>query len=195
KGTGRSAVARRSVGPHRGNDNQRLSDRRLVGKRHVNPRRHARRRHRPKPRKRAAGQHQRRPAAGQIDDAEIAPVDAPTKAGAESLRASLFSRIALGVTLDAIGAPIGARPLLRGEDAVEKPLTKARDGLLDATDVDEVSADAEDHVLSPPRPASMAARIRAIASASPMKIASPTRKCPILSSTMVGIAAIGPTVS
>src|SRR5438309_9205928 len=41
--------------------------------------------------------------------------------------------------------PLGARALRRGVDAGEEALAVALDRLLDAADVDEVGADAEDH--------------------------------------------------
>ena len=71
-------------------------------------------------------------------------------------------------------------------------------GALDPADIDDVVADAQDHVVagvSPTRARCMAERMRLMASGKPIMIASPTRKWPMLSSRIVGIAAIGPTVS
>src|SRR6185312_1598440 len=185
---------------HGRDDDQCLRHRRLVGQRQVDPGIHAGRRQQAELAQRAAGQHQRRPPGRQIDDADIAPEHAVAKAGAERLGARLLGGIALGVARRAVGPVIGAPALLRREDALEETLAEALDGALDAADIDEVAAEAEDHqALRSPcavaRALSMAARIRLMALSRPLKIASPTRKWPILSSTMVGMAATPATVS
>lgn len=51
------------------------------------------------------------------------------------------------------------------------------------------------HAAAPARASSISARIRVMALSSPVKIASPIRKCPMFNSTTSGRAAIGATVS
>ena len=55
--------------------------------------------------------------------------------------------------------------------------------------------DPDDHAAACPRAASIRARIRRMAGSRPVKIASPIRKWPMLSSAIWGIAATGATVS
>src|SRR5262249_54089318 len=103
---------------------------------------------------------------------------------------------------------IGSRPLLaalgfpyfdRGEDALDETFAVTLQRLLDAADVDEVAADADDHAGMAPstsaRASSISRRMMAMLSARPMKIASPIRKWPMLSSAISGMRAIGLTVS
>src|SRR5882672_678085 len=147
----------------------------------------------------AAGQHQRRLARGQVDDAEVAPEHAGAEAGAERLRAGLLGSEALGVAGGAVGAAVGFLLLGLREDAIGEAGAEARQRPLDAADIDDVAADAEDHALLSPadsaRALSMRARMRRMALSRPPKIASPTRKWPMFSSAMVAMAATGPTVS
>ena len=70
----------------------------------------------------------------------------------------------------------------------------------DAADVGEVRADADDQAAASPLAgralaASISARIRRMAASRPVKIASPIRKWPMLSSASSGMAATGVTVS
>jgi len=58
------------------------------------------------------------------------------------------------------------------------------DHLFDAADVCDVGTDADDH--RPEKPRSIAARMAFTVPARPPKIASPIRKCPMLSSTISG---------
>src|SRR5262249_25405339 len=107
--------------------------------------------------------------------------------------------IALGIAGGAAITRLAAPALRLGEAALDELVAPARQRLLDAPDVDDVGADAEDHAdLAPPasaRALSISARMRLIALSRPLQIASPTRKCPMFRSTMVWIAAIGPSVS
>src|SRR5690606_12260677 len=164
-----------------------LRDRVLVGEAEVDPGAHSGRRQRIEPRPRAAGEDERRTPGGQVDDPEVAPEHAAAEPCPERLGARLLGGEALGVSGGAVGAPLGLRALLGGEDAREEALAEPRQRLLDAPDVDEIAADADDHALlaAPARASSMRARMRRIAPSSPMKIASPTRKWPMLSSTIV----------
>src|SRR5262249_27188972 len=91
------------------------------------------------------GQLHGRPAARQVDDAEIAPEDAAPEAGAERLRARLLGGIALGVARGAVGTPVRLRALDLGEDAQDEALAVALDRPLDPADVDEVGAGPDDH--------------------------------------------------
>src|SRR5262249_55936989 len=170
-------------------DDERLGERRLIGQRQVDPHAHAGGRHGFELGERTAGQHPGWPAGREGDDAEIAPIDAAAEDPAQRLGACFLCGIALRVTSGALGAAVRALALLARKHAVEEAVAEALDGALDARNVDEIAADAEDHALSSPlaaaRPCSMAARMRLMALSSPPKIASPTRKWPILSSTMV----------
>src|SRR5215831_14942964 len=94
---------------------------------------------------RATRQHEGGPTGREVDHAQVAPINAAAKAGAERLGARLLGGVALGVALGAIEPALGARALNRREDAFEEPIAEALDGLFDAADVDEIAADAEDH--------------------------------------------------
>src|SRR5690606_9492299 len=92
------------------------------------------------------------------------------------------------------------------EDALHEAVAEPLQRLFYAADIHDIVANPEDHAppagcpsraaLAPvPRRASlMSARMRATASWSPPKIASPIRKWPMLSSTTSGIRATGATV-
>src|SRR5580704_5681408 len=140
----------------------------------------------------AAGELHGRPPRRQVDDAHVAPPHAGADAGAERLGAGLLGGEALGIGLDPVAPPFGARPLGRRENAVDEAIAVTLDHLGDAAHVGNVGADAEDHRAAPllRRPRSIAARILRTTSPRPPKIASPIRKCPILSSAISGKAAI-----
>src|SRR5665213_288415 len=197
---GKSSAPLGGGGRFGGDDDKCLGQGRLIRQGHVDPGAHPRRRHRFEPRGRPAGQHQGRPAARQIDHAKIPPIDAPAEPGAERLGAGLLGGEALGIAGDSVGARVGTLALDGGKDAFEEALAIALDGALDPPDVDEIAAEAEDHqALRAPwlsaRALFINARMRFTALSRPLKIASPTRKWPMLSSTIVGMAAIAPTVS
>jgi hypothetical protein len=73
--------------------------------------------------------------------------------------------------------PVRLAPLLGREHALEEAVAEALDGALDAADVDEIVADAENHcgVAILLRPRSIAARMLRIVASRPEKTASPTR--------------------
>src|SRR5437762_2011693 len=50
-----------------------------------------------------------------------------------------------GIARPRMGAPLATAPFGLGEDAVEKAVAIARDRRLDAADVDQIAADAQDH--------------------------------------------------
>ena len=95
------------------------------------------------------------------------------------------------------GPPLRAALLGLGEATVNEALAEALKRSLDALDVAEVAADPDDHRRrsADARPSAIAKRIAFTVSASPTKIASPTRKWPMLSSTICGSAAIRRAVS
>src|SRR5690606_25171908 len=173
----------------------------------VDLRRHAGRSNRGEPDGRTAGQKHGRLARRQVHDTEIAPEHAGREAGAERLGAGLLGRETLGVTRGTVGPAVRLGALDIGEDALDEARTEPLKRTLDTPDIDDVLTDTENHerervasqaLRSPPasaRDLSISARMRRMALSSPEKIASPTRKWPIFSSTIVGIAAIGPTVS
>ena len=109
-------------------------------------RHHARRRDRGEARRGAAGQRQGRLAAGQVDDADVAPEHAAVEAGAQRLGAGLLGGVAARVGFRAVahGARSAARSI-GGEHARDEALAEAVERALDAPDVDQVAAEADDH--------------------------------------------------
>src|SRR5579885_1009114 len=193
------AAARSRAQGNGGDDDEGLGERRLVGQGQRDLRAHAGRGDLLEPRQRPAGEPQGRAPRREIDHAEIAPEHALAKPGAERLRARLLRGESLGIARRPLRPAVGACPLGGGEDALEEALAEALDRALDAADVDEIAADADDHRPAPARALARAsrisARIRRTAACIPPKFALPIMKWPIWSSTMVGIAATGPTVS
>src|SRR5688572_22847314 len=174
----------------------------LVGDGEVDLRRHAGRGDLGEPPGGAAGQLHGRLAGGEIDHAHVPPEHTGAKAGAQRLGAGFLRRETLGVARGALRPRLGLPLLDRREHPVDEAPAETVERPLDPTDVDDVAADAYDHggqaLRSPAvsaRAWSMRARMRRIALSSPPKIASPIRKWPIFSSTMVAIAATAPTVS
>ena len=169
-----------------------------------------------------AGDVHHRLAGAQVADRHVLPGDAHAQAGAERLGARLLRGPALGVGAGHVAAALGLALLGLGEDAVAETVAETVERALDALDVAQVGADAEDHralprgaetgnfmrefapqfqLLTdfeggmPARAASIRRRISAMAGVRPRKIASPIRKWPMFSSTTCGIAAMGATVS
>ncbi len=140
-----------------------------------------------KPRLCAAGQHKRRRARRRVDHADVLHEDAALEPGPDRLGKGLLGGEALG---ERAGA--GERSARRlgafdvGEDTLQETLAEAIERRLDALDVAQVGADRDDH-----RALSINDRIRATLASSPVKIASPIRKWPMLSSASCGMAAIG----
>src|SRR6185503_18857127 len=131
-------------------------------------------------------------AAAHVDHAHVPPEHAAAQAGAERLGASLLGGEALGVARRTRGTALRALLLDLGEDAPDEPVAEALERLLDAPNVAEIVAETQDHAVAL-RASSIRRRISRIAASRPTKIASPTRKWPILSSRTSGIAATGPT--
>ena len=148
------------------------------------------------PARRPAGEGHGRPSRRQVDDAEIAEEHPGAKPGSERLGAGLLGGEAFCIGLDPVGAPIRQRALGLGEDALQETIAVPLDGLRDAADVDQICADADDHARCPSlaRPRSITARIRRTAASMPPMMASPIRKCPMLSSTISGTPAIASAV-
>src|SRR5262245_14294364 len=93
--------------------------------------------------------HHRRSSGGLVHHPEIAPIDVLAKPGAERLGAGLLGGEALGVGRRPGGAAVGFPPLDLGIDALRETLAEALQGPLDAADVDDVAAHAEDHCAAP----------------------------------------------
>src|SRR5580658_9994642 len=140
----------------------------------------------------AAGELHGRPSRRQVDDAHVAPPHTGAYAGAKRLGAGFLSGEALGIGFDPVAPPFGAGALGRREDAVDEAIAMALDDFRDAAYVGNVGADAEDHRPAPllRRARFITARILRTTASRPSKIASPIRKCPILSSAISGNAAI-----
>src|SRR5580698_9987054 len=98
----------------------------------------------------AAGELHGRSPRWQVDDAHVAPPHAGADAGAERLGAGFLGGEALGIGLDPVAPPLGARALVRREDAIDEAIAVALDHLGDAAHVGNVGADAEDHHPAPP---------------------------------------------
>ncbi len=92
------------------------------------------------------GQRHGRLAARQVDHAQVAPVDAvPGHPGAQRLGAGLLGGEALGVTGRPGRAAVGFLLLDRCEHPIRETAAEAIEGFLDAADVDQVVAEADDH--------------------------------------------------
>src|SRR5262249_22537517 len=100
------------------------------------------------------------------------PEDAGADAGAQGLGTGFLGAKALGVRGGARGAPVRFLPFDGGEDALDEAVTILFQNLLDATDIDKIAAQADDHA----RASFMILRISLIESSSPPKIASPMIK-------------------
>src|SRR5579871_2625014 len=143
----------------------------------------------------AAGQQQCRAPGTKVDDAHVAPEHPALQAGAERFRTGFLGGEALRIARGAIAAPLRPLALRFREDAIGEALAKPLQRLFDATNVGEVGTDADDQAAASLRAASIKARMRRMAASNPVKIASPIRKWPMLSSASSGMAAMAPTVS
>src|SRR5579883_573083 len=173
-------------------DHDRLRQRIFVRQREIDLRRHAGGRDLLQTGQRSAGERHGGLATAHVDHAHVAPEHAAAQAGAQRLRARFLGGKTLGVACGAGGAALRALLLHIGEDALDEAIAESLERLLDAADVAEIVADAQDHAVAL-RASSMRRLISRIAAYRPTKIASPNRKWPILSSRTSGIAAIGPT--
>src|SRR5258708_20060846 len=141
----------------------------------------------------------------QIYHSEVTKENSVAESGAERLGAGFLGGKAFCVGCGRVGAAFGESALGRGENTIKKAVAMARNCALDATDINEIRADAEHHVTgselpgSPGnpsgRPRALAARMRRTASARPPMMASPMRKCPMLSSTTWDNPATVPAVT
>src|SRR5690242_8625816 len=105
-------------------------------------------------------------------------MDAALEPGADRLGEGLLRGEALGEGAGGRVRPgCGFRPLDLSEDAQQELVAPAIERILDPLDVAKVRADADDH-----RVWSISSRIRRTLASRPVKIASPMRKWPMLSS-------------
>ena len=132
-----------------------------------------------------------------VDHAHVEPVHALPYAGAERLGAGLLGGETLGVGGGPGRAAIGLGALDFGKTAARKAVAVFFQRFLDAADVAEIDAEADDHALRRrlSRPSSIAARIFRTLASSPMKMASPIRKWPMFNSTICGKPAMIRAVS
>jgi hypothetical protein len=77
------------------------------------------------------------------------PINPIAKAGAQRLGACFFGGKALGVTWNALRPPFGFALFDIGIDPVDKTLTVFLKSFLDAANVNDVTADTEDHFFKP----------------------------------------------
>ncbi|SIT58762.1 hypothetical protein BQ8794_60071 [Mesorhizobium prunaredense] len=103
--------------------------------------------------RRPAGQRHGRLAAGQIDDAHVAPEHPLRHTGAQRLGACLLGSKTLGIRGGAGAAVFGAGLFDLGVDALNEALAMALQRFFDASDIDQVAADANDHWAGTSRPA------------------------------------------
>src|SRR5580704_5307428 len=181
----------------RRNDDESVGHRSLVGDGEVDARFVALGRDRFESPLGAAGEFHGRPPRRQVDDAHVAPPHAGADAGAERLGTGFLGGEALGVGFDPVAPPFGAGALVRREDAIDEAIAVALDDLGDAAHVGNIGADAENHLPAPPsrRARFITACILRTTASRPSKIASPIKKCPILSSAISGKAAIAAAVT
>ncbi len=170
-----------------GDDDNGLGQREIVGDGEVDPGFVALRRDLLEARERPPGQGKGRPAGRQVDDPHVPPEHALANPVPSAFGAGLLGGEALGIGGRAGRPPVGLGALDGGEDAVEEAVAVALDRLLDAADVDEVVAEADDHeLIRGPAPGPWRRASARMVSAKPTKIASPTRKWPMLSSASSG---------
>jgi hypothetical protein len=90
---------------------------------------------------------QERPAVGAGEDLELAPADAARKVVAgERLEGSLLRRDACREVPRRIDAVVGIRPLAFREEPRERAIPPRLEEAPDAADLDEVDAEADDHL-------------------------------------------------
>src|SRR5688572_15608677 len=118
-------------------------------------------------------------ARGQIHHPHVAPEDALIEAGSEGFGAGFLGSETFGVRRRALLAALRSPHLDRSKDPFNEALAIAVESLLDAPDIDEVAADADDHRAAAPAASARAVSIRRrmvrTLSSRPTKIASPMR--------------------
>src|SRR5579863_2055153 len=87
-----------------------------------------------------------RASAGQARDFAVAPADAMIPASAQSLHRGFLGGETRCITLETIGLGIAVENFSRGEDALQKTVPEALNGLADAGNFGDVDACAYDHV-------------------------------------------------
>src|SRR5262249_26350488 len=127
------------------NNHESLRQREVVRDGEIDLRRVSRRRDFLQAFQRAAGELHARLAAGKIDDAHVAPEHTPPQPGAERFGTGFFRGEALCITCSTLRTLIRFVALELGKDAAEETLAEALDAFLDAADIDEIGADADDH--------------------------------------------------
>src|SRR5690606_16159408 len=144
---------------------------------------------------RVAGQRQGRLAGRQVHHPHVAPIDVGAHPGAERLGAGLLGREPFGVAPRRVGLAVRAGALELSEDPLFETVAETVQRGLNAPNVRQIGADADNHDPAPKVASSIAARIRRMAASSPTKTASPIRKWPMFSSTISGMARIDPAVA
>src|SRR5690606_29128729 len=94
---------------------------------------------------RAAGQLHGRLARRQVHDAYVAPENSARQTGPERLGAGFLGSKALGIGGRALLATVGLGALYIGEDAFDEALRVTLERRLDAPNVDQVAANADNH--------------------------------------------------
>src|SRR5262245_59642953 len=100
----------------------------------------------PQAAKRRGGELHWWPSGRQIHYPKVTKENPAAKSGSERLGAGFLGGKAFCVGRGPVGAAFGELTLGRREDAIEKTIAMARNRALDAADIDEIRADAENHV-------------------------------------------------
>ncbi|MNT23000.1 hypothetical protein D3C72_1584070 [compost metagenome] len=134
------------------------------------------------------GQGQGRLARLQVHHPHVAPIDVSAHPGAQRLGAGFLGREPLGVAPGRVRLAVRTGALQFGETALLEAVAEPIQRLLDAANVRQVSADADNHRPAPLTASSIAVRIRRMAASRPTKTASPIRKWPMFSSLISRMA-------
>ncbi|VVT08338.1 hypothetical protein HOE425_330162 [Hoeflea sp. EC-HK425] len=144
--SGRSAGLT-SVPAKRLDDHERLRQRIVIGYRQMNGAPHAVRRHLLEALGRPAGQLHGGLAARQVHNAHVPPEHASRQPCSKCLGASLLRREPLGVGSRTQGPAIRLGPLDIRKAAPDETIAVTFEGLLDPPDVNQITANSDDHAL------------------------------------------------
>src|ERR1017187_7948653 len=132
------------------------------------------------------------PARTLVGDADVVPVDRKMDTRAHGFGKCFLGGKAFGEVVGGLGMRAEALIFIIDQDALGETVAEARERALDAADIDQVGAGAEDHAR---RASVISRRISRIAGSQPVNTACATIAWPMLSSAMPGMAAICPTLS
>src|SRR5262245_28227920 len=140
------------------------------------------------------GELEVRPTRGVVHDADAVPVHGRADSGAHRLGERLLGGEPLGEVGGWLPVAGEAGELTRHEDLVREAIAPAFERLLDAGDLHQIGADAENHPLPRIAPPTISVFISRTASRMPMKTARLTIACPMCSSRTPASCATGSTL-